>query len=210
MKSNLSNHNFGPIGWPKSSRYMSQAEAFMVISFCLRRACRFFLQDPTGKCVLGFLEEMNKLVGHDIGFIMSNDVFFPKFMKYFGAMYWLRCFKQCEEAGAEEEPLLESVIPVGVILKPDEPKEYCIVGDQYFINNPPDSATYESNWSLIEDLNTSHNLVGLLVEGYQWAQGYEKHVEKRYRNDYALAWKYLHNKALAEFGLTMDNLCIMH
>ena len=210
MKSNSSYYNSGPIGWPKSSRYMSQDEAIFVISFCLRRSCRFFLQNPTGKSVFGFLEDMNKIVGYEIGFIMSNDVFFPKLMKYFGAMYWLRCFKQCEEAGTEEEPLLESVIPVGIILKPDEPKEYCIVGDQYFINNPPDSATYESNWSLIEDLNTSHNLVGLLVEGYKWAQGYEKHVEKRYHKDYALAWKYLHNKALAEFGIDESHMKIYH
>ena len=210
MKNNSSNSNSGPIGWPKSSRHMSQVEAVFVITFCLGRACRFFRQDPTGKSVFGFLEEMNKLVGHEIGFIMSNDELFPKFMKYFGAMYWLRCFKQCEEAGTEEEPLLESVIPVGIILKPDEPKEYCIVTDQYFIYNSPNAATYESNWHLIDELNTSHNLVGLLVEGYQWAQGYSKHVEKRYCNGYFHAWNYLHNKALAEFDLTMDNLRVMH
>jgi len=210
MKKNSSNSNSGPIGWPKSSRHMSQAEASFVITFCLRRACRFFVQDSTGMSVFEFLEEMNKLVGHEMGFIMSNDVFFPKFMKYFGAMYWLRCFKQCEEAGTEEEPLLESVIPVGIILKPDEPKEYCIVTDQYFIYNSPNAATYESNWHLIDELNTSHNLVGLLVEGYQWAQGYSKHVEKRYCNGYFHAWNYLHNKALAEFDLTMDNLRVMH
>ena len=205
-KNNLSNNLL-----PKSSRHMNSAEAIFIISFCLSRACRFFRQDFGGKSVFEFREEICQEVGHEIGFIVSNDELFPKFMKYFGAMYWLRCFKQCEEAGAEQAPLKESILPVGLFLKPDQPREYCILADPYFVFNSPDLAIEQNNCNLIDEMNKSHNLVGLLVEGYMWAQGFENQVGGEYRKGgYMTAAEYLHNEALAQFGLTMDLLRVMH
>ena len=44
-----------------------------------------------------------------------------------------------------------------------------------------------------------------------WAQGFENQVGGEYRKGgYMTAAEYLHNEALAQFGLTMDLLRVMH
>ena len=200
---------------PNSSRHMNRNEAEMIIRFNLSEHCYFDRPQDWDKSVFDTLDMMNQKVGHDIRFMMSNDQFFPKFMQLFGAMYWDREFNRCcksqELNGTDSVPFTDCILPVSLILKPSNTYgEYGIITDPYFLNNPADVKTKFENIRIMDELDKSHNLVGLLVEGYMWARGCERQVEKRYSKDPDKAYQYLLNKALAQFGLTMNDIHVYH
>jgi len=205
-------------GWPLSSRHMSRSEAAMVIRYNISHNCRFYRPKNDGNwddTAYTFLEQIDKEVGHDIPFIQLNDGLFSKFMQLFGALYWDREYDRCIKGqrlnGTDSEPYYECVLRYSVILKPENMAgEYGIITDPCFLDNTIDDSTLHENLDIIDELDKSHNLVNLLVDGYMWAQGCERQVEKRYRNDPDKAYTYLLNKAFAQFGLTTKDIRVYH
>lgn len=200
---------------PKSSRHMTRSEAEMIIRFNLSEHCYFDHPQDWDKSVYDTLETMGQKVGHNLGFIQFNDQNFPRFMQLCGAMYWDREFDRCcrnmKLNSTDSMPYAECILPVSVILKPSNTYgEYGIITDPYFLNNPADAKTKSESIRIMDQLDKSHNLVKLLVDGYMWAQGCERQVEKRYRNDPDKAYTYLLNNALAQFGLTTRDIRVYH
>lgn len=213
----MANRNFNSNAsiLPNSSRHMNRNEAEMIIRFNLSEHCYFDRPQDWDKSVYDTLETMGQKMGHNLGFMQFNDQYFQRFMQLCGAMYWDREFDRCCRSmklnGTDSVPYAECILPVSVILKPSNTYgEYGIITDPYFLNNPADVKTKFENIRIIDELDKSHNLVNLLVDGYMWAQGCERQVEKRYKVDPTKAYMYLLNKAFAQFGLTTKDIRVYH
>ena len=190
------------LGLPMSSRHMDRIQAKFVIETNLKNNCLFYRELYGAEYVNDFFVKLIQVVGHNPWVQVVDDNNYSKHLKLFGAMYWYRCFIQCEMEGKESIPIIDTVLPVSVI----KPGEFIIVADEFFLDNTLDKETRETNRILMDELDKSHNLIGLLVDGYLWAQGYEKQVEKRYRRNHDDACRYLFRKARSEFNITEDDV----
>lgn len=189
------------MGLPTSSRHMNREQAEFVIKTNLTNNCIFFRDQYGAESVNDFFVKMIQVVGHNPMVLVVDENNYSKHLRLEGAMYWYRCFIQCEMEGKESIPLIDTVLPVSVI----KPGEFIIVADEFFIDNTPDENIWDNNRILLDELDKSHNLIGLIVDGYLWAQGLEKQVQKRYRRNHEDACRYLYRQARREFSITEDD-----
>lgn len=189
------------MGLPTSSRHMNREQAEFVIEINLSNNCIFFREQYGAEFVNDFFVKMIQVIGHNPTVQVVDDTNYSKHLRFYGAMYWFRCFDQCEMESKESIPLADTVLPVSVI----KPGEYFIVSDKYFIDNTPNEDIRDRNRILLDELDKSQNLIGLLVDGYLWAQGLEKQVQKRYRRNHEDACRYLYRQARREFSITEDD-----
>ena len=190
------------LGLPTSSRHMNRIQAEHVIRTNMQSTCLFFREQYGAEYVNNFFVNLIQVVGHNPWVQVVDDNNYSKHLKLFGAMYWYRCFIQCEMEGKESIPLVDTILPVSVI----KPEEFIIVADEFFTYNTLDEDTKNNNRILMDELDKSHNLIGLLVDGYLWAQGHERQVEKKYRRNHDDACRYLYRKARGEFNITEDDV----
>ena len=190
------------MGLPTSSRHMNREQAEFVIKTNLTNNCIFFRDQYGAESVNDFFVKMIQVFGHNPMVQVVDENNYSKHLRLEGAMYWYRCFIQCEVKGKEDIPLVDTILSVSFI----KPGEFFIVADEYFIDNTPDEDIRENSRILLDELDKSQNLIGLLVEGYLWAQGLEKQVHQRYSKDHEDACRYLYRQARSKFNITEEDL----
>lgn len=196
----------GFTGGPVSSRHMNRNQARQVIreniinNHILSRAV-----DEDSCENFYFIARIEHMLEHKIHFNLSADWNFEDLMGLNGVSYWLREFQRCkimlQQSGTEAEPtktdeiLLRSVL----LVSSNHHANYLILQDEEF-RNMPDPQVRAQNALLVDELDKKHNMLEALVEGYLWAQGLEKKLERLYSispND-AVSYGYL--EAVAKFG----------
>lgn len=199
---------------PRSSIHMTRAEAKMIIHHNLTVYCRLYRPNMNGNwsdTAFSYLDQLNEEVGYDIGYFILNDDLFPKFMRMYGALYWYREYCWYEYFGMDVMPTIgDQVLALSCILKPSgKPGEYGLFYDEGY-GHDIHMDIIQENELVVDELNQSHHVEDLMVDGYIWAQNLERQVCKRYRKDHDSALGYLLDQSLKTFGLTKAQVRIMH
>lgn len=164
-----------------SSIHMNRTQATRIIKRNIINNCISHCGGPdTNYSVSPFIDNVSKMIGHQIPYYLANDISFIEFLRLSGAKYWFREFDRCMIKGRELEPTKDDGILLGsfVLVSVLNDTDYCVLWDENF--GTPSAATLKDNIRIINELNDSHYMLDKLVDGYMMAQSHEKQIEKFY------------------------------